>query len=140
MFLKKHKPFLRNYLDLILDKSLSGLFFIFTRQVDFVIFGAAATAPSFPHPYPFTFILVVVGLFFQKLVMISGNHGSNGDGSLDSTNSRSYFDPRFKRLLWYLIGRLEYINSNPGIPESKVKVWHGETQMHTIDKDIVTTK
>ena len=88
-----------------------------------MIFRAAATAPSFPHSYPFTFILVVVGLFFQKLIMISGNHGSNGDGSLGSTSSRSYFDPRFKRLLWYLIGStkggynrariLEYINSNP---------------------------
>jgi hypothetical protein len=64
----------------------------------------AATVPPFPHHYPFTFILVVVGLFFQKLIMISGNHGSNGNGSLDSTNSRSYFGPRFKRLLWYLIG------------------------------------
>ena len=42
---------------------------------------------------------VFVASVFGKLIMASGNQGS-GDGG----GNREYFDRRFKRLLWYLIG------------------------------------
>jgi DNA-binding transcriptional ArsR family regulator len=61
---------------------------------------------------------VFVASVFGKLIMASGNQGS-GDGG----GNREYFDRRFKRLLWYLIGStkggynrariLEFINLQP---------------------------
>jgi DNA-binding transcriptional ArsR family regulator len=66
-----------------------------------------------PH-YFFVFVASVFG----KLIMASRNQGSGDVGG-----NREYFDRRFKRLLWYLIGStkggynrariLEFINLQP---------------------------
>ena len=64
-------------------------------------------------------ILAIVGLF-GKIVSASGDSSNSG---ASSSSSREYMDPRFKRLLWYLIGStkggynrariLDSINSQP---------------------------
>ena len=59
--------------------------------------GGGQRAGHSPHYF---FVLVAITMFFGKLIMALGNQGSGGIGGGD----REYFDPRFRRLLWYLIG------------------------------------
>ena len=87
------------------------------------------TTMIFPSPL----VDFVVGIF-EKVIVASGRAVNNGNGGIDGgggTNSNrsrggsghGYFDPRFKRLLWYLIGStkggsnrariLKLINSHP---------------------------
>ena len=87
------------------------------------------TKTIFPSPL----VDFVVGIF-EKVIVASGRAVNNGNGGIDgggggSNSNRSrggsyeYFDPRFKRLLWYLIGStkggsnrariLKLINSHP---------------------------
>ena|SRR5919198_3201733 len=89
------------------------------------------TTTIFPSPL----VDFVVGIF-EKVIVASGRAVNNGNGGIDggggggSNSNRSrggsghgYFDPRFKRLLWYLIGStkggsnrariLKLINSHP---------------------------
>ena len=90
---------------------------------------AVETTTIFPSPL----VDFVVGIF-EKVIVASGRAVNNGNGGIDggggSNSNRSrggsghgYFDPRFKRLLWYLIGStkggsnrariLKLINSHP---------------------------
>jgi DNA-binding transcriptional ArsR family regulator len=93
-----------------------------------VLSEAVATTTIFPSPL----MDFVVGIV-EKVIVASGRGVDNGNGGIgggggSNTNSsrgssHEYFDPRFKRLLWYLIGStkggsnrariLKLINSHP---------------------------
>jgi DNA-binding transcriptional ArsR family regulator len=85
------------------------------------------TTTTYPLHYSFVFaaVVVVVGivtLLIGKVIVASGNEGSGG-GRGNAAADHKYFDPRLKRLLWYLIGStkggynrariLEFINLRP---------------------------
>lgn len=72
------------------------------------------------HSLDYFFVFVAIAMFFGKINMALGNQGGgSGIGGAD----REYFDPRFRRLLWYLIGStkggynrariLEFLNAQP---------------------------
>ncbi len=59
--------------------------------------GEGQRAGHSPHYF---FVFVAITMLFGKINMALGNKGSGGIGG----GNREYFDPRFRRLLWYLIG------------------------------------